>query len=409
MENDGNQITVVIYTAVPGAEQFRRALYPWRSRFKSNAKNGLNVLATKITGKLFLDGYAYKVAKGLGDNSNRGDIAIRMAVRAQLAEAFAPRALKFIEIGWGHLNADAVAHINESCDLFVISGGGYIFLDGDGTGGARFADVPFLRMLRCPIVSFGIGLNRLMHEQTCSLDALPRDTREQIRSFAAACRAVTVRDRDTLELFQRYGEGPVILTGDPVLYFGENPTERSNRERRRLTIGVNLAAHGWRSLSVLKPLLPQIVDFLMEVQVQQDAEFIYLMHHDFERPIFSFLQGKGLRMRIVDGTAADLMSAYGDLDFVINQMLHSSIFAARAEVPFLNIAYDLKSVAFCSLLGIPECTLAGTELTSQALRGKFDILLEQRASLRERMATAKRNLYKAKNDFLEQLARSIVR
>ena len=209
----GEPVNIWLYTAIPEHDQFRPLVRPPFQRAKSLARHTVNQLTTLLSGQLQVDDFHYQVANNLGDNSNRGDIAIRMAVREQIANAAGQRHINFIELKWGNLTPDVVSEINCKSDLFIISGGGYLFINGDGSGGASFADIPHLRKIHCPVIAYGIGLNRLMHEEVRDLRDLPVTTQRQIRDFNAACRQIGVRDAQTQELLNLYGGNGVSLIG----------------------------------------------------------------------------------------------------------------------------------------------------------------------------------------------------
>lgn len=400
-------LNVCLYVAIPEQEQFRRPAHPLAQRVKSTIRHALNGILTWTTGRLHLEAYHYMIASGLGDNSNRGDIAIRMAVREQLAAAFAPRPLIFTELCWGHLTDEAVSEINKSCQLFVIGGGGYVFINGDGSAGAMLADIPHLGNLKCPVLAFGIGLNRLMHEDVHALDSLPPNTRDSIRRLSAACAAVSVRDSETLELFSLHGDKPAALTGDPVLFLN-GPASQPKKHKKRLSIGINLAAHGWRAVAVLRPLLAEIVDFLKGFESRHDVEWVYLLHHDFERPVANYLRRRGIRLRIVNGAPMELLKAYAQLDLVVCQMLHACIFAANAQVPFLNIAYDRKNIAFCALMEVSDYCVPHEEANSNILQEKFEDLLRDRGAVASTIGLRKAALRAASRHFLEQVENEVV-
>ncbi len=84
-------------------------------------------------------------------------------------------------------------------------------------------------------------------------------------------------------------------------------------------------------------------------------------------------------------------------------MLHSCIFAANAGVPFLNLAYDKKSVAFCSLLGIPECVVELPEVTQELVAKKFDHLLKNRSELSTRILEKRAWLRSLGRSFLDKV------
>jgi polysaccharide pyruvyl transferase WcaK-like protein len=406
MREQDQPIRVCLYTCIPEQDEFKRQRYPLREKFKSTLKNAFNGLHTSLTNDLFFDTYSYMIANGLGDNSNRGDLAIRMAIRSQLELAFAPRPIHFLEVGWGRLTQQSINHINRHADLFVIAGGGYIFVNGDGSPGAMLAGSARLTELKCPVVAIGIGLNRVMHETTCSLSDLPSETRKKVEQLSSVCQEISVRDGDTAELFARYGSKPSTVIGDPVLYFNDGDTPTLSRSGP-LKMGVNLATHGWRAYSVLKPMLPHIISTLIWIQNDLGAEITYFVHHDFERPVVKYLQKKGLRLKVIDGTPAQLIDAYKEVDFVINQMLHSCIFAANAGVPFLNLAYDRKSMAFCSLLDIQECAIEHSQVTRDILVKKLEDLLGNRSRLSKKIVEKRACLRSESRKFLDKVAKSI--
>jgi len=387
-------LNIWLYTAIPESEQFRRVVRPTFQRIKSTIRNGYDGLSTFVNGRFQVNDFHYQVANNLADNSNRGDIAIRLAVREQIELALGERHADFVELGWGSLTDEIVERINRECDLFIICGGGYLFIHGDGAGGASFADIARLQKLRCPVAAYGIGLNRLMHEKVHELRDLPERTQNQLRSFYNACSHISVRDAHTLELLNLYGGKDGSLIGDPVLFLNHFSAEKKAPKRSDgPSIGINLAAHGWRALAVLKPLMPSFAELLKYIQRTYDAKFTYLVHHDFEKAAFSYLRNQGIQMNVVEASPLQLLEAYAFQDFVICQMLHSSIFAANQDIPFLNIAYDQKNVAFCDLLGLPQCSISHIKLTSLSLIERFDMLFSQRETIKKTL-TAKKLLLK---------------
>ena len=397
-------LKICLYTAIPEREQFRRLVRPPFQRARSSARHALNRLWTNLSGSLQFDDFHYQIANDLDDNSNRGDIAIRIAVRQQISDAMVHHKVEFIEIKWGELTNEIVDDINRECDLFVICGGGYIFIFGDGSGGRCFEDLPYLKNIRCPIVAYGIGMNRLMHETVCDLRDLPSKTQSQVSDFSVLCSSIGVRDTHTLDLLKLYGGRPVSLIGDPVLFLNDaRAVAVGVKFASGPSIGINLAAHGWRALAVLKPLLADIIQLLKYVQSSYGVTYTYLLHHDFEEMVVSFLRKQGIQMTVVRADALTLLNSYGELDFVICQMLHSCIFSANREVPFFNIAYDQKSVAFCDLLDVPLCVLPHWDANLENLKGRFVELFEGRTALKNSLIAAKRPLASAQKKFAQDL------
>jgi len=401
---DLDVITIGLYVAIPEKEETRRDIAPWPRRLKSLTKYSLDRALTRLSRRLYLDPFHYETAQQLHNNSNRGDIAIRMAIRQQLTKAFAPSPVRFLEVKWGELSDFAAAEINACCDIFVIAGGGYMFLKADGSVGHMLEKIEELGKVRCPVFAYGIGLNRLMHEKVCELDGLPESSRQKIRYLSEKCELISVRDAETAKLFALYSDKSVALTGDPVLSYRPEKPVMPVRDTTRLIIGVNLAAHGWRALSILKPLLPTIIASLEGIQHTHDAELVYLQHHDLERPVIDFLHARGLKFRTVYGTPDELLEAYANTDFVVCQMLHASIFAASVGKPFLNIAYDRKNAGFADLMGIPECCLSHSDAELDVLEKRLSSLLRNRFSLSARLEQRRNELGLSQIWFAERLA-----
>lgn len=401
IDSELDAITICLYLAITEEAETRKEFASWPRRLKSLTKDSLDRVVTKLSHRLHLDVYHYETARGLNDNSNRGDIAIRLAIKQQLTKAFAPRPVNFREVRWGELTDDTAEEINHACDIFVIGGGGYIFVKADGAVGHMLENVEELDKIRCPVIAYGIGLNRLMHEKVCDLDGLPENSRQKIRYLAKKCALISVRDSETAKLFELNTGKLVALTGDPVLSYVAENRALPARASARPVIGINLAAHGWRALSMLKPLLPTIIAFFKERA--RDAELVYLQHHDLERPVIDFLQAEGLKFELVYGTPDDLMNGYAKTDFVVCQMLHACVFAAAAGKPFLNIAYDEKNLAFGKLLGVPECCLPHQGAQPVLLEQKFTFLFQNRAALREKLALRKMVLQLVQTRFAAEL------
>ena len=404
-DTTGDAVTVCLYLAIPEREEARREIAPRPQRLKSLVKTTLDHAATVLSGHLHLDIHHYATAHVVYGNSNQGDIAIRKAIAQQLTTAFAPRPVRFLEIKWGELTDRVATEINARCDLFVIAGGGYIFLKADGSPGHMLERVRELDKVRCPIFAYGIGLNRLMHEEVCALGDLPEPTREKIRYLGEKCEKISVRDTETARLFALHSGKPVALAGDPALFYQPNTYPVPARAGGRAVIGVNLAAHGWRAFAVLKPLLPPIVAFLK--QIQRDSELVYLQHHQLERPVVEFLRAQGVQFKAVYGTSGDLWEGYAAADFVICQMLHSSVFAACSGKPFFNIAYDRKNMAFCELLGLPDCCLPNSEAGLTALEERFSFLFHNREAFRIALSRRKKALRPVQTRFAALLAAEV--
>ncbi|HEX2829535.1 MAG TPA: polysaccharide pyruvyl transferase family protein [Burkholderiales bacterium] len=361
------------------------------ARLKSVIKNAWNRLSTRITGTLVLSDYHYLTRQ----HTNKGDLAIRVAIREQLIEAFNPQQLEFLEITWGDMTPELLREVNASCDLFVIGGGGYVFVRGDGSTNTRLEDINFLRQISCPVIAYAIGMNRLMHEQLCGLDEVTAETKKKLGELARLCAHMSVRDVETRQLFAMHVDklqAPAVV-GDPVLFLRKRNESRGRGVvAERCRIGINLAAHGWQAIQVLTGALSELVAFLRWLKDEYGAELVYFVHHDLEHPVADYLQAQGLQLVKIDTDPVSMIGEYAEVDFVICQMLHSSIFAANAEVPFLSIAYDQKNLAFCRLLEVPQCCIPHEHATVATLQEAFRTLFGVRDELRGVLQRRKQEL-----------------
>jgi len=395
-------VTVCLYQAITQGGAHRTYSATRLDLAKSLVRNGINDVATRVTGRMHLDRYHYLRGTRRSDESNKGDIGIGLAVREQIEQALAPRAVEFVEVMWGNLDDKTIEQLNGTCDLFVIGGGGYIFVDGAGRLNERAVDLELLGKIRVPIIAYSIGLNRLLHEQENDLTALPDQTQRTLQSFADTFALLSVRDGDTKMLFDRYTFGEVALTADPALFLGRRHRKPLTRSKK-FAVGINLAAHSWRAVHVLNAVLPSILPLLRKLARTPDLELVYFVHHDLELPVVALLKRNGIPLQVVDTDPVSMLDAYAQVDFVLCQMLHSAIFATNAGTPFLNIAYDLKSVAFAALLNTPEAAISYRLASEGWLDHAFGALFERRLSLRSQIEASKIELFRELQTFQSRI------
>lgn len=236
-------------------------------------------------------------------------------------------------------------------DLVIMGGGGFY-----SRWGLPVAD-EFLDGLRIPLVLFAGGLNRNLEDQP--LDPLQLDSIRRLHESAALA---GVRDSATAGLLAWLGL-EVPLVGDPALFI------RPRRPwwplpARRPRFALNLAAHGWAGQQRwLAPAIEATSAALGELARKHEASLCYLVHADAERRLLPLLRRLMPGLHVRRYRPAELRWAYGELDLVVSMMLHSSILAAAAGVPAVNIAYDDKNEAFlrdigASAWGLPIAGLA---------------------------------------------------
>jgi len=337
--------------------------------------------------------------------TNRGDIAIRQAIR-QLLERKLGYAAQFVELDWGRLDEEAVARINAGADLFVICGGGYVSADAaTGALSAVMNDVDALAVIRCPVAAFGIGYNCVLE---CPRDdvakVLPADTVRKLKGLVAACDLIASRDSKLAHILTEYATAPIPVIGDPALFLDTAAQKPLAIGQGSINVGLNLALHGPISAGIFRAHFEVYADFLKKLQQLQPVCFWYFVHCETERIAIDLLRKRGIKLEVVDLTPRELIAAYAQMDFVICQMLHASILSANAGVPSINIGYDLKNASFYELMGQPELCIPHDEISAERLWDLWCEAFARRTALASQLVLRKTELLGVTNRAVEDTA-----
>ena len=301
-------------------------------------------------------------------DSNRGDSAIRRATVQLLHEAF-PNEVEITEFGWEQIDETFVAQASQGADMVVVAGGGYFFFDANGNLPERLIrHLEAFRRLSCPVVGFGLGLNCLL-----SCDDPPRLTADSaaiLQQFLDGLALCSVRDHVAREALAMVVAATPTVIPDPALFLRPRkdvalPTREAEDGLR---VGINLAFHGPVSSALLIRLFPEVVEALGAFQRRHPCRFFYFVHSDSERLIPRLLAGAGIATTVVDCPPEEMVSWYGLLDIHLCEMLHSAILATNAGVPTVNLAYDVKNLAFFELMGLSGTLPAATATADEILR-----------------------------------------
>ncbi len=316
--------------------------------------------------------------------------------------------MQFVELDWGYLNADAVERINASADLFVICGGGYVSADAaTGQLSHIMNDVTALAKIGCPVVAFGIGYNCIFETPRDEMvRTFPPDTLEKLNGLASSSRLIAGRDRKLVEILAAVSDKPVPVIGDPALLLEADHSASGicRTDKGRIHIGLNFALHGPISAGIFREHFEDYVKFLKTLQSTRPATFWYFAHCDTERVAVALLRERGIRMQSLDLTPRRMVSAYGQMDFVICQMLHASILATNAGVPSMNIGYDVKNVSFYELMDLPEFCVPHEAVSPEGLLRVFQSMVDRKGEIVALMAQRKAALAAATDTFAEAVA-----
>lgn len=400
-----NALCIVLYLAIPAACE--RKPYPRTplEQTKRAIRRSRDVLrwTTKTSASIDFDAWRRFV------HSNKGDTLIRETIRGELTAAFAPRAVRFVELEWGTLSIEQAKNLNGTCDLFVIGGGGYLFLDEDFTLQSRVSrDLDAFSVLDTPIVAYGIGVNRPVetsadwHESVAAL--AKQKNRKLITELMGRLDVVSVRDSTTYSLVSESFEKKTLLIGDPVFIADNDGRTLSARisgaAPQNLRVGLNFALHGHKSSKRYEKYFYSYTRFISELSKLYRVDLHYVAHSDAERVIPCMFRQFGIRMTYHDTGAEQLTALYSSFDFHICQMLHSSILSLSLGIPTINIGYDEKNEAFYRLLKLDDLFIPYTSFDVETALGICRNAIENSQEISSVALRRKTELQRVHNDFI---------
>lgn len=386
---------ICLYTTITALNENKpRHRGPWRT-FKDYIKRTRD----QIRWHLDLDREFDFNAWSTHSDSNRGDMAIRQAVQSQFLRVFGSDT-EFLECAWGSLNDRTVDEINRTCDIFVVSGGGYLFIEDDGSlGNGRLEiDNKYLEKISCPKVAFGVGLNQVLSLSGVAPAHFNDEAAEVVRVWLRNLDLVAVRDQETLAALQQVGGRPVHMIGDPALFL-----ERTRPQVfKQSHLGINFAVHGQLAKALFSQNFQQYSAILKELQTR-GYMLHYFQHSDTDPVAVRMFRREGIEMSMVDAAPGDLPELYAGMEFVICQMLHSAILATGAAVPSINIAYDRKNFAFYDLFDMSDLCIRYDKLSLDWLLARIEKVKRERAAISESITSKKRSLVEKQLAFLNAI------
>lgn len=399
--NRPGQVALSLYAPISSGREFS----PLSRTLKERTKLALIRLRDRVRWKILRSHHFTYHAWQRTAYTNRGDIAIREAIRQILLEGLGDK-IRFSEFDWG---TPEETFLSAASDALIICGGGYF--SGDASTGVlsnRADDVTMLERLRAPVIAFGIGFNEIWDgPQHDTWQPLVPDSADKVRRLCATSALVSVRDQDLLAICEALTERSIRLIGDPALFLYPAPScpIPQARDGQELRIGLNFALHGPISSDIFQKHFLDYVRFLKRVQQEYSAQFFYFVHCETENIAVTLLRLHGVRItQVVDCPPDELVTAYGRMDVAICQMLHASVLATNAGIATMNIGYDRKNRSFYELLGVPELCIAHSDAVPERLSETFSMLMQQRADIAKRIEIRKAELLGETRDFVAQVA-----
>lgn len=332
---------------------------------------------------------------------NMGDLSIAEAVHGLVKDVLGGL-VRFSRVDWqGQLPAD---HI----DLLLVSGGGYLFLDGQGQLPARIsADLKTWQQRQIPYALVGVGINQLLSRSGREITIADQSKELVSRLLDGSC-GISVRDRTTFEALAGLTKRPVALIGDPALHLAPKlpgSDDKSEALTLKPQVGINVPLHGPDSARRLRAEFPAYVNFLRRLQRQLDCDYHFVSHFETETVLPKMFAMQGIQMSLTYGPPDKLASTYRKLDLHVGGMLHSCILASSFGVPNVGLAYDRKHFGFFELMEASDRCVPAEPLPIDQLLSLASHALQNRQEIRTSLLSRQRLLHGLTMDFLSQMLR----
>jgi polysaccharide pyruvyl transferase WcaK-like protein len=391
---------VLLYTLIPEDRAYRPI---HRNPFvfvRNRVRRWAELLSWRVLGRWRAHYSTFKDR----ENTNRGDIAIRMGVKSHVEQAFAGQAITITDLAWGDL--DIALKMSPAPDLVVIAGGGFLFADNEGRLPPRFAkDVAAIESLACPVVACAIGLNWLIEGGGDAPFRFHPDSLDDIQRFLSRLNLASVRDENTQRALAAVDRRSLRVIVDPAFVVTPAPAPaRSPKGNQTLEIGLNVAFHAIQTSITSHRMMPLLLEVCRRLERERPCRFTYFVHSDGEEGIAHALKLAGLKLEVVHDDVDLMLAAYRRMDIHIGQMLHSAILAMSVGTPALSLAYDVKSAGFYNLLGLGELCLDASVTTVDEVLASVRALIESRDAVSAALLVRRAELESESQDFYAEVA-----
>jgi len=206
------------------------------------------------------------------------------------------------------------------------------------------------------------------------------------------CASIIVRESISLGMVKSLGvRTNKILTSDTTLLF-DPPRKRPSQSRFAGSIGVctGFYSHSLseRSASKYVSAHAEALDRAVE---QFGVSVVFLPHYvsgfrydDLE--VSKLVLGKmrnAFKAQIVEAkTVEEFKQLISQMEMIVSSKMHPGVLAATSYVPFVSVAYDHKQTGFSADLGMSDCVILLSEVSSGKLFGKIDYVWNKRSELK---------------------------
>ncbi|MDD2585673.1 MAG: polysaccharide pyruvyl transferase CsaB [Syntrophomonadaceae bacterium] len=246
----------------------------------------------------------------------------------------------------------------------LISGGGSLFQDVTGPFSLPYyiSVVALAKMLGKPVIFYAQGVGPIDRWYSKLL----------MRLIANRVEIITLRDEDSARLLREIGvtRPPIKVTADPV--FTLEPGAEASANMQELLNSyfpsgkiVGVSVRKWEPLGEYQPDLALVLDRL----VRQGYQILFIpMDYpaDLEEShkVASLMQEESVVLER-NFSSEEHVALIANLELMIGMRLHSLIFAASQNTPFLGISYDPKIDAFLKLFDLKPLSRNVEEINQQ--------------------------------------------
>jgi len=333
--------------------------------------------------------------------SNRGDKAIREAVKTQLSKRVdAP--IAFFSCKTDLLDMNRINQLNEEGSMLLIAGSG-LYSNYDLESGFYFRCNPDnFKHIKVPIVLLSIGMNN--HLEMDRFGPLQPDTLKNIKELNQLASHTSTRDHRTLRMLYDLGIEKAAFVPDPAMFCPKTAFPFQPKNTR--LVGLSIAQHA----TMLKHRRQKIIELFIGVCHALDARGytpIFISHDALEHNIYEDLKAQyPALLYYSNDSPREMMSLYEKCEFTIGVRCHSNIMSFGSCTPFICLAYDQKQVEFCKIAGVIPILLSNNPELDQILyyvdRLQEDFILTKRDMSRRWL-----DLYKIFATSMDEIARLV--
>jgi polysaccharide pyruvyl transferase CsaB len=175
-----------------------------------------------------------------------------------------------------------------------------------------------------------------------------------VKKVLEKAHVVTVRDEDSKQLLREIGVKKTIdIVPDPVIGLEPSTFTSPWLESQNLQSFITVSVRDWPSTVDYKQKIARSLDKLATKGYQIVFLPMHGEHDDKTSNEIAKMMSQKSTIAPFDASIKEKIAIIGRSDLLIGMRLHSLIFAAITNIPFISISYDPKIDAFSSICSQP--------------------------------------------------------